>query len=259
MPVWLDYHERGLQALAPTLRVIAPPVGDIWIGEMRDAATLELLGGGVVLERKTLLDLEASVIDGRYEEQRGRMLAYALAHNVAVAYVVEGETAGFRGRRFTGESIVKLIAQMQLHHRIPVFQTSSMHETVQLALTIDGEWAKRGFSPFHAAMGGAGGATTPVAASYTKSVSRDTRESFLLGVLTQCRGISEALARAIAARVASMEGLMRATEGELAAVSAAERKRKVGAAVAARLHGLLHGTATAPRPEATPVTLDRAG
>ena len=239
MPVWLDYRERALQALAPSLRVIAPPVGDIWIGEMRDEATLELLDGGVVLERKSLLDLEASVIDGRYEEQRGRLLAYAAERKVAVAYVVEGETAGFRGRRFTGESIVKLIAQMQLHHRIPVFQTASTRETVQLALTIEGEWAKRSFASFHAA-GGAGGATTPVAASYTKSASRDTRESFLLGVLTQCRGISEALARAVAARVTSMEGLMRATESELAAVSAAGRKRSVGNAVAARLYGLLH-------------------
>ena len=51
---------------------------------------------------------------------------------------------------------MKLIAQTQLHHRIPVFQTASMRETVQLALTIDGEWAKRGFAPFHGA-GGAGG------------------------------------------------------------------------------------------------------
>ena len=237
MPVWLDYRERGLQALAPSLSTISPPVGDIWIGEMRDE---ELLDGGVVLERKSLLDLEASVIDGRYEEQRGRMLAYAVERKVAVAYVIEGETRGFRGRRFTGESILKLIAQMQLQHRIPVFQTASMHETVALALTIEGEWAKaKGrFSSFHGDAGLRAGATTPVAASYTKSVSRDTQESFLIGVLAQCRGVSEALARIILGHVKSMEGLMRATEGELAAVS--EGQRKVGRAVAARLYGLLH-------------------
>ena len=233
MPVWLDYRERGLQALAPSLKVISPPVGDIWIGEMQD-----VLLDGVILERKSLLDMEASVIDGRYEEQRGRMLAYAAEHKVAVAYVIEGDTRGFRGRRFTGESILKLIAQIQLQHRIPVFQTASMEETLALALIIEGEWAKaKGSFTFH------GNATTPVAASYTKSASRDTRESFLLGVLTQCRGVSDALARAISVHVQSVEGLMRATESELAEVSRTDGKRKVGKAVAARLYGLLHASA----------------
>jgi len=69
MPIWLDYRERGLQALGPTLQTITPPVGDIWIGDMTGDLLQE---GGVILERKSLTDLEASIIDGRYEEQRVR-------------------------------------------------------------------------------------------------------------------------------------------------------------------------------------------
>jgi ERCC4-type nuclease len=256
MPIWLDYRERGLHELAPSMPTIAPPVGDIWIGEMGDEP-LVLRGGGVVLERKSLVDLEASVMDGRYEEQRGRMLAYGKEHKVAVAYVVEGETASFRGRRFTGESILKVVTQMQLRDRIPVFQTASMRETIALATIIEGEWAKA--KGAFACADATGATATPVAASYTKSASRDTRESFLLGVLTQCRGVSEALARIVAARVESVEGLMRATEAELAAM--AEGKRKVGKAVAARLYGLLHASApVAPSaPSAPSVPLDVRG
>jgi ERCC4-type nuclease len=239
MPIWLDYRERGLQALAPTLQMITPPVGDIWIGDMSGNLLQE---GGVILERKSLNDLEASVIDGRYEEQRGRMLAYANEQKVAIGYVIEGQTKGFQGRRFTGDSVLKLISQIQFKHRIPVFQTDSTEDTLALAVIIEGEWAKAKGN-FSWQMG-AGNSSTPIAASYTKSNSRDTPDSFLIGVLTQCRGVSEGLARIILDKVKTLEGLLATTEADIAAI--ADGKRKVGKAVAARLYGLLHLKAENP-------------
>jgi len=238
MPIWLDYRERGLQALAlgKTLQTITPPVGDIWIGELSESGSL--LEGGVILERKSLQDLEASIIDGRYEEQRGRLLAYANEHKVAIGYVIEGETAGFQGRRFTGDSVLKIIARIQFHHRIPVFQTKTLEATMALAVLIEAEWQKD--KAHYSWQSGAGNSTTPVAASYTKSNSRDSPNSFLLGVLTQCRGISEALARIVVEKVKNLEGLMSLGEADIAAISDSTGKRKVGKAVAARLHGLLH-------------------
>ena len=239
MPIWLDYRERGLQALAPTLQMITPPVGDIWIGDMSGNLLQE---GGVILERKSLNDLESSIIDGRYEEQRGRMLAYANEQKVAIGYVIEGQTKGFQGRRFTGDSVLKLISQIQFKHRIPVFQTASMEDTLALAMIIEGEWAKvKGQFSWQV---GAGNAATPIAASYTKSNSRDTPDSFLLGVLTQCRGVSEALARIILDKVKNLEGLLATTEADIAAI--ADGKRKVGKAVASRLYGLLHSKVENP-------------
>ena len=235
MPIWLDYRERGLQSLDPSLQTITPPVGDIWIGDMTDNLLQE---GGVILERKSLTDLEASIIDGRYEEQRGRMLAYANEQKVAIGYVIEGQTKGFQGRRFTGDSVLKLISQIQFKHRIPVFQTASMEDTLALAKIIEGEWTKaKGQFSWQV---GAGNVSTPVAASYTKSNSRDTPESFLLGVLTQCRGVSEALARIILEKVKDLEGLMKISEADLSIISDSSGKRKVGKAVALRLYNLLH-------------------
>jgi len=238
MPIWLDYRERGLQALAlgKTLQTITPPVGDIWIGELSESGSL--LEGGVILERKSLQDLEASIIDGRYEEQRGRLLAYANEHKVAIGYVIEGETAGFQGRRFTGDSVLKIIARIQFHHRIPVFQTKTLEATMALAVLIESEWQKD--KAHYSWQSGAGNSATPVAASYTKSNSRDSPDSFLLGVLTQCRGVSEALGRLILEKAKNLEGLMSLGEVDIAAISDSTGKRKVGKAVAARLHGLLH-------------------
>lgn len=235
MPIWLDYRERGLQGLAPNLQIITPPVGDIWIGELSESGNL-LQEGGVILERKSLNDLEASVIDGRYEEQRGRMLAYAKEQKVAIGYIIEGSTDEYQGRRFTGDSVLKLISQIQFKHRIPVFQTASMEATLALANIIEGEWVKaKGAFSWQV---GAGNTNTPVAASYTKSNSRDTPESFLLGVLTQCRGMSEALARIVLEKTGTFETLMNKTEAEL--VEMTDGKRKIGKAVASRLYGLLH-------------------
>ena len=241
MPIWLDYRERGLQNLQPTLTLITPPVGDIWIGDMSGTLLLE---GGVILERKSLSDIEASIIDGRYEEQRGRLLAYANEHRVAIGYVIEGETAGFQGRRFTGDSVLKIIARIQFHHRIPVFQTKSLEATMALASLIEAEWVK---DKMHFSwQSSAGNSATPVAASYTKSNSRDSPDSFLLGVLTQCRGISEALGRLILEKAKTLEGLMALGEADIAAISDSTGKRKVGKAVAARLHGLLHTVSNLP-------------
>ena len=46
-------------------------VGDIWIGEGEM---------GLVIERKSIRDLESSILDGRYKEQLGRILSYWRAH-----------------------------------------------------------------------------------------------------------------------------------------------------------------------------------
>jgi ERCC4-type nuclease len=105
-----------------------------------------------------------------------------------------------------------------------------------LAKLIESEWAKN--KTGYSWQSGAGNSSTPVAASYTKSNSRDTADSFLLGVLTQCRGVSEALARIILEQFQSLETLMTKSEVELAEMS--DGKRKIGKAVASRLYGLLH-------------------
>lgn len=66
----LDNRERDLIPLLPTATVQQLPVGDIWIGEGP---------GSLVIERKAVADLESSLLDGRYREQRTRLLAHCAA------------------------------------------------------------------------------------------------------------------------------------------------------------------------------------
>jgi len=237
MPVYIDYRERALIALDPTAKIITPPVGDLWIGVM-SSDTNDLLSGGVILERKTAADLEASILDGRYSEQRGRLLAYANQHKVAIGYVIEGNLEMYNSR-LSASALLKHITRLQFHHRIPVLQTSGAQETMRLATLIDEQWAQdKGQFSWQS---DAGCASTPVAMSYVKSASRDTPEAFFIGTLCQCRGVSEGLARIIVAQYKSLDELLKATEDELALVSdPGNPKRKVGKAVAKRLYGLLH-------------------
>ena len=235
MPIWIDYREKALLTLAPELKEITPPVGDIWIGDM---SGVDLLSGGVILERKTASDLEASILDGRYSEQRGRLLAYANQHKVAIGYVIEGNLERYNAR-LAGSALLKHITRMQFHHRIPVLQTANTQETLRVATLIQEQWTQdKGQFSWQS---DAGCSSTPVAMSYVKSACRDTPEAFFIGTLCQCRGISESLARVIVAHYVNLGNLLKATEEELALVSdSTNPKRKVGKAVAKRLYGLLH-------------------
>ena len=244
MPIWFDYRERALIKLAPTVKEITPPVGDIWIG---DLSGNNLMTGGVILERKTGADLEASIMDGRYREQRGRLLAYAAEHKVAVGYVIEGMLDRLDGR-MTESALLKHITRLQFHHRIPVVQTASSKDTVRLAELIEEQWVKdcgKFAWPCLTMPGSADtGATssTAVVASYIKSACRDTPETFLLGTLTQCRGISEAMGRFILVKYPTLETLMAAQAADLAVIGDPQNtaKKRLGKAVAERLYGLLH-------------------
>ena len=240
MPIWFDYREKALIKLAPTVKELTPPVGDIWIGDLSGASGTNLQAGGVILERKTAADLEASIIDGRYKEQRGRLLAYSKEHKVAFGYVIEGDLDRL-GARLDESALLKHITRLQFHHRIPVVQTACAKETVRLAELIEAQWVKdEGKFAWECLSDTTSTANSSAftAASYIKSACRDSPDTFLLGTLTQCRGVSEALARLIMSKYPTLENLLKATAVDLASVS--EGKRKVGKAVAERLYGLLH-------------------
>lgn len=91
--------------LGPAVEARSLPLGDVlWI--WRNEITGEELVSGWIVERKTFADLSASICDGRYDEQKGRLLE---APNLrGVIFLVEGNAPLFgvedgaqsRGRGF---------------------------------------------------------------------------------------------------------------------------------------------------------------
>jgi ERCC4-type nuclease len=129
---WLDTRESELITLLNDVTVKALPVGDIWVGVKEDGAMAE---GGIVIERKSIRDLEASILDGRYREQRGRILAFCEENKTQPMYILEGSLSSSTGR-LQKSALMKFIQRLILHYQIPVIQTTSIHETAELLQTM---------------------------------------------------------------------------------------------------------------------------
>lgn len=137
----IDNRERGYKLptskAGMTVESRALPLGDVlwvWRTQLGDKAREYLTG--VVLERKTLLDLSASIKDGRYDEQKYRLSNCAGLETVV--FLVEGnlEEVEARGHDFPGmlpaSTLRTAIRHTQLLHGLHVLQSASKGQTAHL-------------------------------------------------------------------------------------------------------------------------------
>lgn len=133
----LDNRERGLAVeltrLAVPFTTAVLDVGDFLI---QSAAGVPLL----VAERKSLADFAASNADGRYREQRARLMAVR-GGGAAVVYVLEGVWSGEDGRlvthgRTTEGQLRRLTTRLVLRYGMPVIAASSLTETARWCRTL---------------------------------------------------------------------------------------------------------------------------
>jgi ERCC4-type nuclease len=206
------------------------PVGDIWIGIQEDKTN------GLIIERKSAADLEASILDGRYREQRARLLSYAVEKKAHPVYIIEGCLDRF-GARLKQPALMKHITRLAIRYKVTVFQTDCLKDTAELCKLLADQWASDP-STFE----------VPTELSYvesrgvTKGANSDDPKVFATSVIGCCRGISAAGAAAVLeACGGTLAGVWEAPEATLAAVQVG--KQKLGAVKAKRLHSLLHGSA----------------
>jgi ERCC4-type nuclease len=185
-----------------------------------------------MIERKSAADLEASILDGRYREQRSRLMTYATERKAHVAYIIEGELDRL-GATLTKQALMKHITRLALRYKIAVFQTACLKETAELCALLRDQWTT---DP-----------TTfeqPTTMTYIETRGKSRQENsddpavFATSVLQACRGISTTGAQALLAVFKNLEGIMAATQEQFAAVQVG--KQKIGQVKAARLYSLLH-------------------
>ena len=251
----LDTREHELIAVfQPSGDVVikALPVGDIWIGihdEKKEESTensvvdessqgLKRAVGGLVIERKTMRDLEASILDGRYREQRGRILAFCHETGAQPVYVIEGSYQRTSGR-LPLTTLMKWLNRLQLHYQIPVIHTESFGGTVSWIQGAIEQWKD-----------------DPVALQRTtelvkvsdgihvqkKANAADPRQ-FYLQCLVQCPGVSVKMGEQLVEIFPTLEHLMGASKEAIQEVKVGARR--IGPAIAGRLYGLLHPNAAA--------------
>lgn len=231
--IQLDNREHELIKLIPTIsKPHALHVGDIWIGLSGDAPAQ----GGLIIERKTWADLEASVMDGRYREQRGRLLTYSQETGARIVYIIEKSKL----RNWSQDTIRKFIIRLQLVHGITVFETVSTHDTAQFVRSLAAIW-EADSTAFTAVL------DAQRAADGIHVVKRDNDNNprlFALKVLCLCPGISTNIADVIlTAADNSLETVMTMsieTISTLKIQTSTGKQRAIGSKVAERLYNLLH-------------------
>ena len=200
----------------------------------------------LVVERKTLSDLAASVKDGRYREQQAR-LAGALPAD-RIMYVLEGgsealcydERMAQRRPTVNGLPAAALqgcVASLLLRERVRVVPTRDVGDTAALLLRLAAHksWAEAAAAApaAHASSSGGYEAAACLAASAVKARKRDNvdgRAAFMRA-LCQVPGVSARLAAVIAGR---FRGSMADMYAELLPLGGAKPR----AAVLARLPGV---------------------
>lgn len=140
-----------------------------------------------VMERKTLADLRASINDGRYRNQKARLME---AHGRHVGYIIEGHI-GFSGRE--QPAIVGAVINTVLRDGLGMFFTSGPTETLSLIKEVVWRVAKDPAKYMPCATGSGAGAELAPAAPIKS-------ESTFTNMLCQVPGISLKTAKAITAR-----------------------------------------------------------
>ncbi len=232
----VDYREHSLHDVLKVQHDMKQlHVGDIHIGDPNKPA--------LVLERKTFSDFEASIMDKRYREQRGRLLAFGSETGARVGYILEGipsekqqrigdslfvKTSLATGPRLSETAIMKIISRLMYRHGIPVFRTLSVEGTAQLVEGLWSQWVEDN-SVFHVE-------TAPQRATDgIQIVKKNNSEDPLLfgsSMLCLVTGVSPRIAEAWLTAFGSAGAVMRADQKALADVKVGSRR--VGDAVAAR-------------------------
>ena len=230
----VDNRERELAPLLSPWPVKVLPVGDIWIGLSGEAVG----PGGLVIERKTTDDLEASILDGRYREQRTRLTAYCQQQGARPLYVIEGLMDRLWGK-LSQDTLQKYLNRLMLRYGVAVIHTEGTEGTASLCRLLAGQMVEDA---------GVFVAADPAAVSYsstmaiTKKENRDNPRNFAAAALQGCPGVSAAAAEAVlTAFGGTLAGVWGADEAALAAVVVG--KRRLGPAVAGRLWRNLHAAA----------------
>jgi ERCC4-type nuclease len=215
---------RLLSSASPTVKQLS--VGDAYICNQEETPL-------VIVERKAVADLEASLLDGRYREQRTRLLAYCAQTGARPMYIIEGELDRLNGR-MTKQALQKVLNRLMLRYGIPVWRTDSLEDTAK-SLQLLEEQCVEDPTVFVAQT-----LSYTDVTQVTKKANKENPTVFAMMALQGCPGVSASIAKVILEKFGSFTALLAATEEDIASLK--NGTRKIGPAVAKRLHGLLHAT-----------------
>jgi ERCC4-type nuclease len=250
LPVASPFTPSDTFTASPSLVQSAPlPVGDIWIGVREEKATEEkateekateekateekAANGGLVIERKRMADFEASFLDGRYREQRGRILAFCQAHHAQPVYLIEGPFSAGTGR-LPKKTLMKLLNRLLLRYQIPIVHTQSVKESAEWIQATAEQWKEDATALQRT--------QEKVSVSDGLHIQKKQNASdprlFAMACVAQCPGVSVKMAESLVGTYPSLTALLQLTAKEIEQHKVGARK--IGPVVSQRLYALLH-------------------
>jgi len=231
----LDTRESDLIKLLETtegLTVKSLDVGDIWIGLDAEGKMVE---DGLIIERKSIADLEASILDGRYREQRGRILSYCQENKTRPVYILEGTTATGRLEK---SAILKFMNRLVLHYSIAVIRTQSIPETAEVIKTLIQQWNEA--DPQKSIRKKTDAVKVTDGLHVQKKANAGDHRTFAISCLAQCPGVSVKIAETLIDTFKTLKGVIEAPQKDIENVKVGTRR--VGPVVAKRLSDILNQT-----------------
>lgn len=240
----LDTREAGLAAECSRLgipyTVVALDVGDMLI-QAADGTPL------LVAERKSLADFAASNADGRYREQRARLMAVR-GSGVAVLYILEGTWSGHDerlpggGGRTTEGQLRRLTTRLILRYGMPVLASANIAETARWCATMLAQLGDDA-AVFVPESGSAAESTAAaMAATYTATFSavkkcNRSADGIATGMLSAIPGLGSKKVTALLA-THSVADIAALTVADIAALTIGGKR--IGDKLAATIHEALH-------------------
>jgi ERCC4-type nuclease len=183
----------------------------------------------ILLERKTIADFHASLIDGRYKNQKLRLLEWRVKEEGRknVVYLFEEKPGDNKDRAYWGA-----LVNMILRDNIGVIQCDGMMRTAQIIMDIKKKLDEDKFDELE------GGGRNISLEGYAKGKYNTPRNCYL-GQLSLIPGLSPAIAEKIAEKYPNMRALLDGMDvKELANIRITE-KRRLGDKLAEKIHSYI--------------------
>ena len=212
-------------SLEPQKHIISKSVltlGDIVFKCLKatdEANTVETFDELIIIERKSIQDLLASIQDGRYNEQSHRLIHASRLPRHRIIYIIEGmmSTVSTREKK---DLVYATITSLNQFKGFSVLRTCSCQETAELLLAmatkIDREFAKKNVLYIGETKSSTIVENTSIADYHTvvKRVKKEnlTPENMMLVMIAQIPGISSVISKVIYYKYPSLPVLIHVIE-----------------------------------------------
>tara|TARA_E500000178_G_scaffold240066_1_gene236452 strand:- start:534 stop:1244 length:711 start_codon:yes stop_codon:yes gene_type:complete len=189
----------------------------------------------IIIERKSVNDLFSSIKDGRFREQKKRLLSNFNPNKII--YLIEGQIPSYNKPTYYG-SLVNCL----MRDNIKLFQTKNINETINFIETIKKRFDDKAGYIYNTLNGGSAIAQTNyVDTIKLKKKDNLTPENFQIITLAQIPGMSTSKAKVIMDEYKSIENLIiHLKENDIQFIQDLKlNNRKIGGKVATRIKDFL--------------------